>query len=112
MKKIIFNIATLAVSSLLMVSCNDSFLDRNPTHDLNDNSYWNTETDLEVYNNGIYNEASVVAMPIISGKTCRAITMCRKVTRIILVILGLRQARKLFLTILLLVDGTGHCYVA
>lgn len=58
MKNIKLNIAALAVSSLLVVSCNDSFLDRNPTHDLNDNSYWNTETDLEVYNNGIYNEAA------------------------------------------------------
>ena len=57
MKKIILNIAALAAVSLMCVSCNDSFLDRNPTHDLNDNSYWKTESDLEVYNNGIYNEA-------------------------------------------------------
>ena len=39
MKKIILNIAALAAVSLMCVSCNDSFLDRNPTHDLNDNSY-------------------------------------------------------------------------
>ena len=37
----------LAAVSLMCVSCNDSFLDRNPTHDLNDNSYWKTESDLE-----------------------------------------------------------------
>lgn len=43
MKKIILNIAALAAVSLMCVSCNDSFLDRNPTHDLNDNSYWKTE---------------------------------------------------------------------
>lgn len=49
MKKIILNIAALAAVSLMCVSCNDSFLDRNPTHDLNDNSYWKTESDLEVY---------------------------------------------------------------
>lgn len=58
MKKLIYNIALLAATSLLGVSCNDSFLDRNPTNDLNDKSFWNAENDLEVYNNGIYNEAS------------------------------------------------------
>lgn len=56
MKTTIFH--TIAISTLLIcVSCNDSFLDRKPTNDLNDNSYWNTEEDLKVYNNGIYNEA-------------------------------------------------------
>lgn len=58
MKKLIYNIAILATASLLGTSCNDSFLERTPTNDLNDQSYWNTENDLEVYNNGIYDEAS------------------------------------------------------
>ena len=50
-------IVTTAISSLLFVSCNDSFLERNPTHDLNNENYWNTLNDLKAYNNGIYNEA-------------------------------------------------------
>lgn len=52
------NIVAVAAICTSLVSCNDSFLDRYPTHDLNDNSYWSSETDLEVYNNGIYNEAA------------------------------------------------------
>lgn len=57
MKKSINNIILLVVIALLASSCNDSFLDRNPTHDLNDRSYWTTVNDLKVYNNGIYNQA-------------------------------------------------------
>ena len=45
----------LAAFCLIAVSCNDSFLERYPTHDMNNNSYWKTASDLKVYNNGIYN---------------------------------------------------------
>lgn len=53
MKKIIFNIL---ITLLLVnnISCNDSFLERTPTNDLNDNYYWNTAEDLKVYVNGIF----------------------------------------------------------
>lgn len=44
--------------TLSMTACNDSFLDRTPTNDLNDNAFWNTTSDLETYCNGIYNEAA------------------------------------------------------
>ena len=44
--------------ALSMTACNDSFLDRTPTNDLNDNAFWNTTSDLETYCNGIYNEAA------------------------------------------------------
>ena len=47
----------LAAIALGSVSCNDSFLDRTPTNDLINKAFWNTATDLEVYNNGIYNLA-------------------------------------------------------
>ncbi|MFI3316642.1 MAG: RagB/SusD family nutrient uptake outer membrane protein [Rikenellaceae bacterium] len=57
MKKYIKNIALVSLLSVATTACNDSFLDRTPTHNLNDNSYWNTLTDLETYNKGIYNEA-------------------------------------------------------
>ena len=46
-----------AVVVLAMTACNDSFLDRTPTNNLNDVAYWKTESDLKVYANGIYNEA-------------------------------------------------------
>lgn len=42
----------------LLYSCNDSFMDRTPTDNLNDVSFWKTQNDLETYNNGIYNEAA------------------------------------------------------
>ncbi|UIR55884.1 RagB/SusD family nutrient uptake outer membrane protein [Sphingobacterium sp. SRCM116780] len=41
-----------------LYSCNDNFLERYPTHDLNATSYWNTEEDLKSYTNGIYNSAA------------------------------------------------------
>lgn len=44
--------------ALSMTACNDSFLDRTPTNDLNDNAFWNTTSDLETYCNGIYNETA------------------------------------------------------
>jgi hypothetical protein len=49
------NYIIITFCALVTVSCNDSFLERNPTHDLNDNSFWNSANDLKVYNNGIYN---------------------------------------------------------
>lgn len=58
MKKHIYIIAAFAIIAMVGTSCNDSFLDRTPTNDLNDKSFWNTANDLEVYNNGIYNEAA------------------------------------------------------
>lgn len=58
MKKIIQKYVTLSVAILSMTACNDSFLDRTPTNDLNDEAYWNTSSDLEAYTNGIYNAAA------------------------------------------------------
>lgn len=57
MKTHIKTIFGLAAGALLLTACNDSFLDRNPTSDLVDKDFWNTASDLEVYNNGIYNQA-------------------------------------------------------
>jgi len=67
MKKYIYYIAALAAFSVVGTSCNDSFLDRTPTHNLNDNSFWNTANDLEVYCNGIYNEAANGSYDIMVG---------------------------------------------
>src|SRR5680860_1011262 len=43
--------------TFLFYSCNDDFLDRTPPADLNNETFWNSESSLEIYNNGIYNEA-------------------------------------------------------
>ena len=53
-----YNYLVVGALALAMTACNDSFLDRTPTHDLNDEAFWNTTDDLEAYCNGIYNEAA------------------------------------------------------
>lgn len=58
MKKIFKKLPILMAAALLGTSCNDSFLDRQPTNDLNKNVCWRTLNDLEVFSNGIYNEAA------------------------------------------------------
>ena len=45
--------ATLLLSCA--IACNDDFMNRTPVSDLNNESYWTSENDLKVYNNGIYN---------------------------------------------------------
>ncbi len=52
-KKYIF--AFFATS--LMVSCNDDFLQRFPLDEISSETFWNTENDLRVYNNRIYDQA-------------------------------------------------------
>jgi hypothetical protein len=59
---------TLLLASLLIfASCNDSFLDREPTHNLNNANYWTSANDLKVYNNGIYNEAAKNEQALLRG---------------------------------------------
>lgn len=55
--KHLYKYLTMGALALSMTACNDSFLDRTPTNDLNDKAFWNTTADLETYCNGIYNEA-------------------------------------------------------
>lgn len=52
-----YNYIMVGALALATTACNDSFLDRTPTTDLNDEAFWNTTADLEAYCNGIYNEA-------------------------------------------------------
>lgn len=47
----------LLVIILLASSCNDDFLDRQPLDRISNSTFWNTESDLLVYNNGLYNMA-------------------------------------------------------
>lgn len=56
MKKHNSNIRLLALSALLfcLFACNDDFMDRPPKDDIVSENFWNTETDLELYLNGMY----------------------------------------------------------
>lgn len=68
MKKHIIKISLVVFATLISVSCNDDFLERMPLDEISDDTFWNTENDLRVYNNGLYhlarNEDNV---PIIVG---------------------------------------------
>ena len=57
MKNFIVKISLVVVAVMLSFSCNDSFLDRQPLDAISNDSFWNTENDLAVYNNSIYNRA-------------------------------------------------------
>ncbi len=57
MKNHIIKIYLVLVATLLSFSCNDSFLDRQPLDQISNESFWNTENDLKVYNNSLYNLA-------------------------------------------------------
>jgi hypothetical protein len=57
MKKYILKISLVVVATVLSFSCNDSFLDRQPLDEISNESFWNTENDLAVYNNSLYNLA-------------------------------------------------------
>ena len=58
MKKTIGKYMVVGMVALTMTACNDSFLERTPTNNLNDAMYWKSEADLKAYANGIYNEAA------------------------------------------------------
>ncbi|MDR2915277.1 MAG: RagB/SusD family nutrient uptake outer membrane protein, partial [Tannerella sp.] len=46
-----------AVMLMSALACNDGFMDRDPVTDLSNVSYWSSENDLKIYNNGTYNAA-------------------------------------------------------
>lgn len=58
MKNIFSKSILLSVIALASTSCNDSFLERTPTNDLNSKTFWRTTSDLESFCNGIYNALS------------------------------------------------------
>ena len=57
MKKHIIRLGVVVLATLISFSCNDDFLDRQPLDEISNDSFWNTESDLAVYNNGLYHEA-------------------------------------------------------
>ena len=70
MKKIAYLVIATALVGLS--ACNDSFLDREPITDLNNSKFWKSETDLIVYNNGIYNEMATNNYPYFRGNASGA----------------------------------------
>ena len=53
---------------MLSVSCNDDFLDRQPLDQVNNETFWETENHLRVYNNTFYHLARIEsATPILMG---------------------------------------------
>lgn len=57
MKKHINRICLIVLATFLVISCNDDFLDRQPLDEISNESFWNTENDLMVYNNSLYDLA-------------------------------------------------------
>lgn len=54
MKKIIFLLFNIIVAAVLLAGCNDKYLDRVPLGQISGATYWNTEQDLQLYNNAVY----------------------------------------------------------
>ncbi|MEX2232485.1 MAG: RagB/SusD family nutrient uptake outer membrane protein, partial [Cyclobacteriaceae bacterium] len=68
MKKNILKISLAVVATILSVSCNDDFLQREPLDQVNNSTFWETENHLRVYNNTFYHLARIEsATPIIMG---------------------------------------------
>ena len=57
MNKYILKISLAVFAMMLSVSCNDDFLQRDPLDEVNEDTFWQTEDHLKVYNNGLYHLA-------------------------------------------------------
>ena len=55
MNRYIFS--TLVSLAILFTGCNNDFMDRQPLDEISNEAFWNTENDLMVYNNSLYNLA-------------------------------------------------------
>ena len=68
MKKHILKIGLVVFATFMTFSCNDDFLDRQPLDEISNESFWNTENDLAVYNNSLYHLARQdEQIPILHG---------------------------------------------
>lgn len=68
MKNSLLKYSVILVATMMMVSCNDEFLERFPLDEISAETFWNTENDLKVYNNRIYDLAkSDNDVPILHG---------------------------------------------
>jgi hypothetical protein len=69
MKIYILKKSSLVFATLLFFSCNDEFLQRYPLDEISNETFWNTENDLMVYNNSLYNLTQNDAACIMLGHT-------------------------------------------
>jgi starch-binding outer membrane protein, SusD/RagB family len=68
MKNNILKISLVVFATLVMVSCNDEYLERIPLDAISNETFWNTENDLKVYNNTFYHLAKDdINVPIMLG---------------------------------------------
>ncbi len=68
MKKPIIKISLAVFATLLSISCNDDFLQRDPLDKISNETFWNTENDLKVYNNSLYHIARTEgSVPMLAG---------------------------------------------
>lgn len=68
MKKYINKIAPYFFATLALSSCKKNYLERYPLDQISNTTFWHTENDLKIYNNGLYNMASDdVNVPIMLG---------------------------------------------
>ena len=68
MKRYNYIWAAVCLTSFLLTSCNDDFLERYPTDEVSNETFWNTENDLMVYNNSLYHLALTDhEVPILHG---------------------------------------------
>lgn len=68
MKKYILKLNLIVFATILFFSCNDEFLERYSLDSISTGSFWNTENDLMVYNNSLYNMAiNGNVVPILLG---------------------------------------------
>ncbi|MBV6642538.1 MAG: RagB/SusD family nutrient uptake outer membrane protein [Cyclobacteriaceae bacterium] len=57
MKQYILKFSLLGLVTILSFGCNDEFLQRDPLDAISNDSFWNSENDMIVYNNSIYDIA-------------------------------------------------------
>ena len=68
MKKILLKLGLSCLTLLAVSGCNDDFLERYPLDQITNETFWNTENDLAVYNNNLYNLLrNDTAVPILMG---------------------------------------------
>lgn len=68
MKNYITRIILPLLTIFFLYSCKKGYLDRLPLDHISNATFWNTENDLKIYNNGLYNMASNdVNVPIMMG---------------------------------------------
>jgi len=67
MKKYTIYSQSLLFAIFLLCSCNKGFLNRYPMDEISSETFWNSENDLRIYNNGIYDITLGSDVPIMLG---------------------------------------------